>query len=277
MPDLEVCVLYGRKEFNEALRLLQSTKLPGDESCQWLEQGIALERMLLVDSVPEDLPGAVSLGRYAEAQVPVGEAGREPVEDLDATKRAGHQPIRIAFEAKSMEPAELVSQPERRMRADITLDLGEHAVRPRGARVAEVMPAPTGDLCPVDRVREGHARDVDNDGTQPRQPGIERLNARCAHLEALAGVRVEPEGGQGRRAAGQERRPRLLGERRRLAQATEGGRFPQAGEMRQLPRCHQRLDQGPLGCVEPDDGDPRHHRIPIPCSARDTRMSARVS
>ncbi len=42
VTDLEVCVLYGRKEFDEALRALQSTKYAGDESFLWLAQGIVL-------------------------------------------------------------------------------------------------------------------------------------------------------------------------------------------------------------------------------------------
>ncbi|HEV2950410.1 MAG TPA: protein kinase, partial [Gemmataceae bacterium] len=39
---LEVCVLYGRKKFDEALRVLQSTKHPGDESFWFIQQGIVL-------------------------------------------------------------------------------------------------------------------------------------------------------------------------------------------------------------------------------------------
>jgi hypothetical protein len=233
--------------------------------------------MLLVGAVPENLPGAVELRAHAEEQVPVGDAGPEPPHDLDAAERARHQPIRVAAEVVPVVPPELVKRPEPRVRADRTLELREETVRQRRARVAQVMPAPAGDLGALHRVSERHARDVEHDGAQVRQPGVEGRDARRAHLEARARHRVEAEGGERRRHAGQERHPRLIGERGRLAQATEGAGLAQARQVRQLPRFQHRLDQRPLGRVKANDGDARHQRKPIARSARETRISARVS
>src|SRR5262245_4750679 len=106
--------------------------------------------MPLVHFVPEDLPGAVGLRWHTEEQVPRGDASHEPPHALDATERARHQPIRVAAEVVPVVPPELVKRPERRVRPDLPVDLREETVRPRGARVAQVMPAPAGDLCPLD-------------------------------------------------------------------------------------------------------------------------------
>ena len=43
--DMEVCVLYGRKEYDQALSALQSTKYVGDEYYLSVEQGIVLAAM----------------------------------------------------------------------------------------------------------------------------------------------------------------------------------------------------------------------------------------
>jgi serine/threonine protein kinase len=40
--DWEAMILYGRKKYDEALRVLQSTKYPGDESWLLIEQGVVL-------------------------------------------------------------------------------------------------------------------------------------------------------------------------------------------------------------------------------------------
>ena len=42
VTDMEVSVLYGRKEFDEALRILRSTRHTSDESWLLVEQGIVL-------------------------------------------------------------------------------------------------------------------------------------------------------------------------------------------------------------------------------------------
>jgi hypothetical protein len=66
VTDIAVIVLYGRKDFEEALRILQSTKFPGDEAWLMVEQGVLLASIPGKQKEAEKaLTGAIAVSKGA--------------------------------------------------------------------------------------------------------------------------------------------------------------------------------------------------------------------